>query len=46
VRLGLLKKAEAADVLQEAAAYNSLVFEYGADKIQKIMAAGLSEAAA
>lgn len=46
VRLGLLKKPDAADTLHEAAIYNQLYFEYGADHIQQIMAAAFSEAGA
>lgn len=46
ITLGVLARAEAADILQEAADYNALTFEYGADKIQAIMAAAFSEAAA
>ena len=42
VRLGLLKRADAADLLQEAAHYNSLPFEYGQDRVQKLMADGLN----
>jgi hypothetical protein len=41
VRIGLLRKPEAADILHEAAIYNSLIFEYGQDLIQKIMAEGI-----
>jgi hypothetical protein len=37
-RLGFITRATAADYLHEAAIYNSLIFEYGADRIQKIMA--------
>jgi hypothetical protein len=39
VRLGLLTRATAADVLHTAAVYNALCAEYGTDRIQKIMAA-------
>jgi hypothetical protein len=47
LRLGLLKRSEAADVLHEAAIYNQLYFEYGIDAIQAIMSAALdSEVAA
>ena len=46
VELGVLGKIEAADLLQEVAIYNQLSFEYGTDRIQKIMADALSEAAA
>lgn len=46
-QLGLIQRAEAADILYEAAVYNALGFEYGADKIQGIIAAAFaSEAAA
>ena len=38
VRLSILRRADAADMLHEAAIYNSLIFEYGADRIQKIIA--------
>ena len=41
VRLKLLGRAEAADLLHEAAIYNSLIFEYGADAIQLLMSDGL-----
>ncbi len=41
VRLGLIKRVEASDLLHGAANYNSLVFEYGPDRIQQIIAAGL-----
>jgi len=47
VRLGFITRAVAADYLHEAAIYNQLIFEYGADAIQAIVAAALdSEAAA
>jgi hypothetical protein len=46
VRLGFITRAVAADYLHETALYNELIFEYGADAIQAIMAAALSEAAA
>jgi hypothetical protein len=47
VRLGFITRPVAADYLHEAAIYNSLYFEYGADAIQAIMSAALdSEAAA
>lgn len=46
IQLGVLARVEAADILQEAAVYNALVYEYGADHVQKIMAAAFSEAAA
>jgi hypothetical protein len=38
VRYGLLTRATAADYLQEAAQYNQLSYEYGAEAIQEIMA--------
>ncbi|MDN4982243.1 hypothetical protein QY049_03255 [Bradyrhizobium sp. WYCCWR 13022] len=43
VHLGLLSRPEAADLLQEIATYNQLTFEYGQDRIQKVMAEGLHE---
>ena len=47
VRLGFITRAVAADYLHEAAIYNQLCFEYGADAIQAIVAAAFnSEAAA
>lgn len=46
IQLGLLTRVEAADLLQEVAEYNQLPFEYGQDRIQRIMAAAFSEAAA
>jgi hypothetical protein len=47
VRLGFITRAVAADYLHEAAIYNQLIFEYGADAIQAIVAAAFdSEAAA
>lgn len=45
VRLGLITRSVAADMLQEAANYNSLAFEYGTDRIQQIMSAALIAAA-
>ncbi|MEY9157330.1 hypothetical protein [Bradyrhizobium japonicum] len=42
VWLGLLSKPDAADLLQQVATYNQLPFEYGSDRIQRIMADGLS----
>jgi hypothetical protein len=44
VRLGLLNRADAADLLHEAAIYNGLIFEYGQDRIQQIMAEGIGGA--
>ncbi|WP_375309054.1 hypothetical protein WHZ77_17335 [Bradyrhizobium sp. A5] len=41
IGLGLIGKTEAADLLQEIAIYNQLTFEYGQDRIQKVMAEGL-----
>jgi hypothetical protein len=47
VRLGFITRATAADYLHEAAIYNSLIYEYGADTVQAILAAAFdSEAAA
>jgi hypothetical protein len=47
VRLGFITRAVAADYLHEAAIYNQLAFEYGADAIQAIMSAAFdSEVAA
>jgi len=46
VRLGLLAKPAAVDLLQEIAIYNQLPFEYGPDRIQRLMADGLRGAAA
>jgi hypothetical protein len=37
VRLGLLTRATAADVLHTAAVYNALCAEYGTDRLQKII---------
>lgn len=45
VRLGLLAKAVAVDMLHETAIYNSLYFEYGTDQIQEIMAHAFGEGA-
>jgi hypothetical protein len=39
VRLGFITRATAADYLHEAAIYNQLIFECGADAIQAIVAA-------
>src|SRR6266404_3329131 len=44
VCLGLLDRAEAADLLHEAAIYNGLILEYGQDRIQRIMAQGIGGA--
>jgi hypothetical protein len=41
VRLGVLPRARAADILQTAAHYNSLPFEYGRDRVQALMAEGI-----
>jgi len=38
VRLGFITRPVAADYLHEAAIYNQLYFEYGADAIQAIIA--------
>jgi hypothetical protein len=46
VRLEILPKAVAAEYLHQAAIYNQLYFEYGADRIQKIMAWALRREAA
>ena len=46
VRYGLLTSALATDYLHEAAAYNQLYFEYGADHIQAIMATAFDVEAA
>jgi hypothetical protein len=46
VRLGFITRAVAADYLHEAALYNSLIFEYGADAVQAIMSAALESEAA
>ena len=45
VRLGFITRATAGDMLHEAAVYNSLIFEYGQDRVQSIMAAALISAA-
>lgn len=42
VRLGLITRAIAADYLNTAAAYNQLYFEYGTDRIQRVMADALA----
>ncbi len=41
IGLGLIGRTEAADLLQEIAVYNQLTFEYGQDRVQKVMAEGL-----
>ena len=46
VKLRLLSVTDAADMLHEAATYNSLSFEYGTDHIQEIMAQALGFKAA
>jgi hypothetical protein len=46
VRCGFITRTMAGDYLHEAAIYNRLYFEYGADAIQRIMSAAFSEAAA
>lgn len=43
VQLGVLDKTAAADLLQDVAIYNQLPFEYGQDRIQKIMADGIAQ---
>ncbi|MBR1199332.1 hypothetical protein JQ574_25370 [Bradyrhizobium sp. AUGA SZCCT0158] len=45
-RLGFVNCQTAADYLHETAIYNQLYFEYGTDRIQKVMAEALGEAAA
>lgn len=46
MRLGFVNRQTAADYLHQTAAYNQLYFEYGTDRIQKIMAAALASEAA
>jgi hypothetical protein len=46
VRLGLIPRSVAANYLHVAAVYNQLYFEYGADRIQKIMAQAAERRAA
>jgi hypothetical protein len=46
VRLSLLTRAEAADILHTAAVYGSLYCSYGRDRIQNVMAAALESRAA
>ena len=46
VRLGLITRTVAADYLHSAAAYNALLYEYGTDRVQKVMAAALASEAA
>lgn len=46
VRVGLLTRTIAAEYLQEAAVYNALVYEYGLDLVQAIMADALESEAA
>ena len=45
VRLGFITRPVAADYLHEAAIYNQLIFEYGADAIQAIVSAAFEVAA-
>lgn len=45
-RLGFITRATAADYLHEAAIYNQLIYEYGADTIQSILSDALREEAA
>ncbi len=45
VRLGIMTKVTAADCLHESAQYNQLYFEYGAERIQKVMAEAFQVAA-
>jgi hypothetical protein len=42
VQLSLMTRADAADLLQEIAEYNQLPFEYGQDRIQRLMADGIA----
>ena len=46
VRLGLITRSIAADYLSEAAVYNQLYYEYGADYVQSILAAAFASQAA
>jgi hypothetical protein len=46
VRLGFVSRATAADYLHGTAIHNHLYFEYGTDRIQKIMAEALEGEAA
>ena len=46
VRLGVVQKQVAADYLHETAVYNQLYFEYGTDKIQRIVADAFASEAA
>jgi hypothetical protein len=46
VRLGLIPRATAADYLNEAAVYNQLYYDYGAEHIQSIMAVAFAGQAA
>lgn len=46
VCLGVVSKTVAADYLHTSAAYNGLYFEYGADRVQQIMADALESRAA
>jgi hypothetical protein len=44
-RLGFITRATAANYLHEAAIYNRLIYEYGADAIQSILSDAFREAA-
>jgi hypothetical protein len=44
-RLGFITRTTAADYLHEAAVYNSLIFEYGTDRIQAVVAEAFEVAA-
>ena len=46
VRLGLITRTIAADYLHNAATYNALLYEYGTDRVQKVMANALQSEAA
>jgi hypothetical protein len=46
IRLKLISKAEGADRLHIAAIYNQLVYEYGTDRVQNIVAAAFDREAA
>lgn len=45
VRLGVVSKSTAVDYLHETTVYNSLIFEYGADRIQAVMSQAFEVAA-
>lgn len=42
IKLGLITRVDGADLLQEIATYNQLPFEYGQDRIQRLMSDGLT----